>query len=119
MFSCALRIILFLLTIIVLQASLATVYAADTSPWETVCPDGSVTYCKNVGKNAHNRSGPPKLKEQKLGKIIGVTWRAKGSLITTTCPTTTSPRDAYYYIITDGIAGTIPVLRQCEEIDAK
>lgn len=115
----ALRIILFLLTIIVLQASLANVYAADTSPWESVCPDGSVTYCKNVGKNAHNRNGPPELKELKLGKIIGVAWRAKGSLITTTCPTKTSPQDAYYYIIDDGVAETVPILKQCEEVDAR
>ena len=119
MFSCALRIMLFLFTIIVLQGSLANVYAVDTSPWESVCPDGSVAYCENVGRNAHNRNGPPELKELKLGKIIGVAWRAKGSLITTTCPTETSPRDAYYYIIDDGIAETVPVLRQCEEVDAR
>ena len=104
------------------------VYSMSAQPdWKNICPDHSVSYCKGVGKNAHNNStNPPALRGIKLGKIVGVAWRSKGSVIgispaiaSAGIPESvrTSPRDAYYYIIDDG--GGKPFLRQCREIDAK
>lgn len=101
------------------------VFAAQPQ-WKNICPDPGVSYCEEVGKNAHNNfTNPPLLRGIKLGKIIGVAWRPKGSLIgvSPAIPAAgipeevrTSPRDAYYYIIDDGSGK--PFLRQCREIDA-
>jgi len=66
------------------------------------------------------------LKNVVLGKIIGVAWRPKGSVIGVSIAIPeagipeeirTSPRDAYYYIIDDG--GGKPFLRQCREINIR
>ena len=107
---------------------------AKSSHWQNVCPATDVSYCKDVGKYAYNNStNSPFLRGVKLGKIIGVIWRPKGSVIgiSEAIPKAnipkeirTSPRDAYYYIIDDGIIDDkgkkIPsFLRQCREIDAK
>lgn len=87
------------------------------NPWHNVCPNSTCAiYCEKVGKDAYNAYSEPK--NVKLGKIEGVAWRPKGSIISVpggTCRT--SPRNAYYYIIDDGW-GT-PFLRQCREIRAK
>ena len=95
--------------------------------WQNICPDPDVSYCTNVGKTAANNStNPPALRGIELGKITGVSWRPKGSVIgvSEAIPAAgipesvrTSPRNAYYYIIDDG--GGKPFLRQCREIDAK
>ncbi len=102
--------------------------------WQNICPDPNVIYCDNVGKDAYNNNiNPPFLRGIKLGKIIGVTWRPKGSVvgISEAMPEAgipkevrKSPRDAYYYIIDDGMVDAKgkkkpPFLRQCREIDAK
>lgn len=97
------------------------------SNWTNICPKPDVSYCKGIGKNAHNNeSNPPLLRDIKLGKIIGVTWRPRGSVIgvSKAIPSAgipeivrKSPRDAYYYIIDDGSGK--PFVRQCREIDAK
>ncbi len=95
--------------------------------WSNICPSPEVPYCKGVGKNAHNNStNPPLMRGIKLGKIIGVTWRPKGSVIgiSSAIPAAnipesvrTSPRNAYYYIIDDAFNKLF--IRQCREIDAK
>ena len=95
--------------------------------WTNICPDPGVPYCKDVGKDAYNNTtNPPLLRGIKVGKIVGVSWRPKGSVIGISeaiqkagIPEEirTSPRDAYYYIIDDGSGK--PFLRQCREIDAK
>ena len=104
----------------------SAVFAAQPN-WQNICPKDDVSYCKNVGKNAHNNfTNPPLLRGIKLGKIIGVSWRSKGSVIgiSEAIPSAgipesvrKSPRNAYYYIINDGSGK--PFLRQCREIDAK
>ena len=100
---------------------------AATPDWSNICPKPDVSYCKSVNKIAHNNStNPPLMRGIKLGKITGVTWRPKGSIIgvspaipAANIPESirTSPRDAYYYIIDDGSGK--PFVRQCREIDAK
>lgn len=113
-----------LVFLIVLFPMIANATQVD---WSNVCPDKDVLYCNDVGKEAFNNStNPPLLRGIKLGKIIGVAWRPKGSVISVSeaIPSAgipesvrTSPRDAYYYIIDDGSGK--PFLRQCREIDAK
>ena len=103
-----------------------TAFAAQPD-WTNICPTPEVPYCKGVGKNAHNNSlKPPLLRGVRLGKILGVAWRPKGSVIgiAPAIPSAgipqqirTSPRNAYYYIIDDGSGR--PFLRQCREVEAK
>lgn len=106
-----------------------------TMDWENVCKgldSLKVSYCNNVGKDAYNATGPAVLRDVKLGKIIGVCWRPKGSIIgySPAIPEADipaeirrSPRDAYYYIIDDGTVDADgkmkPFIRQCREIQAK
>ena len=86
--------------------------------WQNVCPDPNCPeYCSNIGKIAYNAYGTKIMKTLKLGKIIGVCWRIKGSLIST--DGRVSPRDAYYYIIDDGWGPEKAFIRQCREIKAK
>ena len=114
--------------VVVILFSLFTVVAFAAQPkWQNICPNKEVPYCKDVEKNAHNNStNPPLLRGIKVGKIIGVSWRPKGSVIgvSEAIPSAgipesirKSPRDAYYYIIDDGSGK--PFLRQCREIEAK
>ena len=115
--------ILFLLTAL----SLSFASNATSPNWTNICPKPDVSYCKGVNKNAHNNStNPPLMRGIKLGKITGVTWRPKGSVIGISAAIPAagipesirkSPRDAYYYIINDGSGK--PFVRQCREIDAK
>ena len=111
-----------------LTALLWPLASMATQPnWTNICPNSDISYCEGVGKNAYNNStNPPILRGIKLGKITGVTWRPKGSVIgiSIAIPSAgipesvrTSPRDAYYYIIDDGLGK--PFVRECREIDAK
>jgi hypothetical protein len=93
--------------------------------WQNVCPDESISYCQDVGKEAYDATGPPVLRNTKLGKVIGVSWRPKGSIIgiSPAIPETgipkeirTAPRDAYYYIVDDGWGPEKAFLRECREI---
>ncbi len=105
---------------------LALVIALLVAPvqWVDVCKEkgNEVPYCADVGKAAYNRTGCPgcipsgsPLADVRLGTIVGVAWRPKGSIISLPdFPVRTSPRDAYYYIIDDG--GEMPFIRQCREI---
>lgn len=116
----------FLVSILFVLLFPIVLYAVQPN-WQTVCPDNDISYCKNIGKNAHNNStNPPVLRGIKLGQIKGVSWRPKGSVIgiSEAIPSAgipesirNSPRDAYYYIIDDGSGK--PFLRQCREIDAQ
>ena len=61
---------------------LAHTVSAAQQNWQSICPRDDVPYCKDVGKTAHNNStNPPLLRGVKLGKIVGVSWRPKGSVI--------------------------------------
>ena len=97
---------------------------SGSKKWTNICPNTGVIYCDNIGKNAFNRRGGPR--EIILGKIIGVAWKLKGSVIGTSPAIPSagipeeirlSPRDAYFFIIDDG-TGPAPFLRQCRDIQA-
>jgi len=100
--------VLFLFNIIITSAN----------AWTNICPNPDYSYCyycNMVGKdayNAYNDYGPT---DVKLGKIIGIAWRTKGSLISYSGHV--SPRDAFYCIIDDGWGK--PFLRQCREIEPR
>ena len=123
-------------SITVLSTSSVKIDQQPELDWKNVCdgPDStSVSYCRNVGKDAYNATGAVILREVKLGRIIGVCWRPTGSIIgyspaipaaNIPAETRKSPRDAYYYIIDDGMLDAEgkpkpPFLRQCREIQAK
>ena len=89
--------------------------ATRASLWTNLCPDDSVSYCRDVGKSAYNATGTQVMRNVKLGKIIGVTWRPKDSLIGRG---RVSPRYAYYYIIDDGAGPAKAFIRQAREIRA-
>ncbi len=91
--------------------------SAGEAAWESNCPSSEIVYCSNIGKGAYNATGHSAVKNIELGKIVGVVWRPQGSSISSSNPSRTSPRDAYYYIIDDG--GGDPFIRQCREIDSK
>ena len=121
-------IILILSGYLAAQPKMVSVKSEFNSSWSNVCPNPDIFYCNDINKNAYNSSRyfPVSATEFKLGKIIGVTWRPKGSLIgySPAIPKANipeeyrlSPRDAYYYIIDDGFGK--PFVRQGREIDAK
>ena len=97
----------------------ATAPPVSAQSWTDICASQEVSYCDDVGKDAHNNSSnPPALRGIRLGKIVGVAWRPEGSIISPPGATVrTSPRDAYYYIIDDG--GGAAFLRQAREIDPR
>jgi hypothetical protein len=119
--SKALILLLFPLLIVLLASLLFA-----QSEWTNICPDPSNYYCKNVGKTAYDAEWPKRFGDVRLGKIIGVAWRPKGTVIgiSKAIPKARipqeirlSPRDAYYYIIDDGWGE--PFLRQCREVNAR
>jgi len=112
----------------------ATAIASPQDPpkldWKNVCETEEgreqCSYCRHVGKNAYNATGSEVMREVNLGKISGVCWRPKDSIIgySPAIPAAgipaeirRSPRNAYYYIIDDG--GEKPFLRMCREIEPK
>jgi hypothetical protein len=121
------RIMKLISTVSMFLLLLASAVFAAQPNWQNICPKDNVSYCKNIGKNAHNNStNLPVLRGIKLGKIIGVSWRPKGSVIgiSEAIPSAGIPesvrkssRNAYYYIINDG-SGKL-FLRQCREIETK
>lgn len=106
---------------LILMAALITPATASGSVWQNVCPDKEIYYCNDVGKIGYHY-----YTKLKVGRILGVAWRPKGSLIgiEPAIPKLhikeqyrVSPRDAYYYIIED--PGNDPFIVQCRYIDPK
>ena len=94
-----------------------TVATQQETVWANVCPDPEVSYCRDLGKDAYNATGSRVLRNVRLGKIIGVAWRPRGSVVSLPgFPVRTSPRNAYYYIIDDGAGSAKAFLRQAREI---
>lgn len=104
--------------IIVLVVFFVLGFGTEAFTWQNVCPNQVCEeYCANIDKDAYNAYGTRVMKNVKLGIIIGVCWRTKGSLISK--DGRLSPRNAYYYIIDDGWGPEKAFLRQCREIKAK
>lgn len=103
---------------IVLILIILTLIPTASYGWINICLQNKLNpYCKDVGKDAYNATGSIILKDIRLGRIIGVIWRPKGSLISNT--SRISPRSAFYFIIDDGFGPKKAFLRECREIDAR
>jgi len=87
--------------------------------WDNLCQASSISLCADVGKDAYNNdTNPIALRGLKLGKIVGVVWKEKGDVITSTGEDTSfSPQNGYYYIIEDDWGKKF--LRSCGEIEAR
>nr|VFK63383.1 MAG: hypothetical protein BECKUNK1418G_GA0071005_10334 [Candidatus Kentron sp. UNK]VFK71663.1 MAG: hypothetical protein BECKUNK1418H_GA0071006_107619 [Candidatus Kentron sp. UNK] len=93
--------------------------------WENLCLAKKIEYCQNVGKTAHNNKNNPKLLVGiKLGKITGLIWRERKSIIgySPAIPRANipekiryAPENAYYYIIDDDWPGDF--IRRVDEVD--
>ena len=73
-------------------------------PFESVCMKGNKRYttlCRNVGKRAYGLSNMAAINNGKdFGPILGVSWRSKGSIISTKGQEARySEKNTYYYII--------------------
>ena len=100
-------------------STIAPVTAQTKSNWQNICPSEiAQPYCDNIGKSAYNAQGTRIMRSVKLGKIIGVAWRPKGSLVGQN-PTRTARRDAFYYIIDDGYGPQYSFIRMAREIRAE
>ena len=75
----------------------------DTLDFETVCEKGHKKYtklCRNVGKDAWSKPSVANLNEKNFGKILGVAWRRKNSIISAKGQRSRrSESNSYYYII--------------------
>jgi hypothetical protein len=121
------KITLTIIFALILSASFAsTAFCTSQPKWTNVCGTDTSHYCQDVGKSAFNATGNKFMRNIKLGEIIGVAWRPKGSVIgvSAAVPSAgipasvrTSPRNAYYFIIDDG--SNNPFIRQCREISPK
>jgi hypothetical protein len=68
------------------------------SPWTDVCSSSDTKFCKHIGMLAISEmQGGNKDKENIWGEILGVSWRAKGTLVNRSGEL--APENAYYYII--------------------
>jgi len=100
---------------------------AAQQEWTDECPNVSEIYCPNVGKAAHNSfNNPPILRGIKLGAIVGVSFRPKGSAVAYVAGipeagiperAITAIADDLYYIIDDGRGKLF--LRKCRDVDAR
>ncbi len=113
------KLFFFLVVLALLPAGLTG--QRQPSRWVNICtqdPDAT-SYCRDVGKSAYNSFGAQALRLVQLGKIVGVAWRPRGSIIgmSSDGQVRTSTRSAYYYIIDDG--GEQRFLRQAREISVQ
>ena len=101
----------------VLALTLSFSAAADDKAFGNLCPDPSVSYCKDVGKRAYNAIGAQAMRDIDLGPILGTTFKRMGAVVSAPGRSIRlSSRDAWYYIIGSGGVATYPFLREAREI---
>ena len=96
----------------------------DQYQFESICGrdhDRYTRLCDNVGKFAHSKASLANLNDKNYGKIIGVAWRKKGSIISSRRQTKKrrSEKNAYYYIIGNPKDASSQFLRAATETDPK
>lgn len=76
---------------------------SENVPFESVCEKGHDKYtdlCGNVGKFAHTKKNLRIVNDANFGKIIGVSWRVRGGIISSPGQDLRySNSNSYYYII--------------------
>lgn len=92
--------------------------------FESVCERNHSRYtkhCEDVGKNAYSQKSVVTLNEKNYGKILGVAWRKKDSVISprNQKKKRRSEKNAYYYIIGDPKIPSSQFLRAVSETDAR
>lgn len=96
---------------------------AENIPFETVCVDGNSKFnedlCANVGKRAHSIKNMLGINDTDYGKIVGVAWRQRGSIISSQGQEMRySASNSYYYIISGDKKGYY-FLRIVSETEAR
>lgn len=96
----------------------------DQQTFQSVCQKDNKRYtdlCTNVGKFAYSKQSVININEKNYGKILGVAWRKKGSIISS--PNQTAKRysenNAYYYIVGDSKNAASQFLRAVNETDPR
>jgi hypothetical protein len=97
---------------------------ATTMDFESVCDKTNNKYtdlCDNVGKRAISQYSIINITDKDYGKIIGVAWRTKGSVISSPNQKKKriSEKNAYYYIIGSDKKGEPQFLRAVSETDTR
>lgn len=100
------------------------VLTADQMQFESVCKKGHKRYtkfCTNVGKYAWTKKSVLQINENNYGKIIGVAWRKKDSIISSKKQKTKrkSEGNSYYYIVGDKKDADSQFLMLTSEIDPR
>lgn len=95
---------------------------AENIPFESVCEKGHKKYtnlCENVGKRAKSIKNMTAINNADYGKIVGVAWRQRGSIISSSGQDQRySASNSYYYIISGDKRGYY-FLRIVSEIAAE
>lgn len=121
------RVLKWILGIIILIPIIGvTAYYAmnvQTMEFETICKKDNPRYtdlCENVGKRAFSKKSLSALNNEDYGQIIGVAWRKKDSIISSTREKRKrrAESNSYYYILKSD-EGNIQFLRLVDETDAK
>ncbi|PIR37502.1 MAG: hypothetical protein COV35_10465 [Alphaproteobacteria bacterium CG11_big_fil_rev_8_21_14_0_20_39_49] len=98
---------------------------ADQMQFESVCKKDNKRYtskyCSNVGKYAWTQQSVLNINEKNYGKIIGVAWRKKDSVISSRNQKEKrrSEKNAYYYIVGYNKDAGSQFLMLAEQIDAR
>ena len=97
---------------------------ADQMQFKSVCDKGHKRYtklCKNVGKYAWTQQSVLNINEKNYGKIIGVAWRKKDSVISSRNQKEKrrSEKNAYYYIVGNIKDSQSQFLMMAEQIDPR
>ena len=100
------------------------VSTADQMQFESVCQKGHKKYtkrCLNVGKYAWTQQSVLNINEKNYGKIIGVAWRKKDSIISSRNQSKKrrSEKNAYYYIIGDIKDSKTQFLMMADQIEPR
>jgi broad specificity polyphosphatase/5'/3'-nucleotidase SurE len=97
---------------------------SDQMQFESVCKKGNkrnTKLCNDVGKNAWTKKSVLQINENNYGKIIGVAWRKKDSIISSRNQKTKrkSEGNSYYYIVGDKKDADSQFLMLTSEIDPR
>ena len=100
------------------------VLTADIMQFESVCQKGHKRYtklCEDVGRYAWSKKSVLQINENNYGKIIGVAWRTKDSIISSRNQKSKrkSEGNSYYYIVGDEKDFDSQSLMLASEIDPR
>jgi len=97
---------------------------ADQMQFESVCNKKHKRFtklCNNIGKYAWTQQSVLQINELNYGKILGVAWRKKGSIISSSKQKNKrrSESNSYYYIVGDNKNADSQFLRIVSQVDPR